>query len=92
MRHYYIYYRIAPAQAAAIAAAVQGIQQQLESKLGICGRLLKKHDEPDLWMEIYEGVAESVEFEAALHAAEMQSGITGLLSTGETRHIECFED
>jgi hypothetical protein len=53
MRHYYIYYRIVPDQADTIAAAIQVIQQQLETSLGIRGRLLKKRDEPNLWMEIY---------------------------------------
>ncbi len=92
MRHYYIYYRIPLDQAANIAAAIQVLQQQLEAKLGIRGRLLKKRDEPNLWMEIYEGISESREFEAALSAAEMQTGIAGLLSPGEKRHIECFEE
>lgn len=92
MRHYYIYYRIAPDQAADIAAAIQIIRQQLRKTLGINGRLLKKRDEANLWMEIYEDILDSGEFEAALSAAETQSGIAGLLSPGETRHIECFED
>ena len=92
MRHYYIYYRFSPDQADAIAAAVQSIQQQLKAKLGISGRLLKKRDEPNLLMEIYEGILESREFEEALRAAEIQSGIAGLLSPDEKRHVECFED
>lgn len=92
MRHYYIYYRIVPAQADAVAAAVQGIFRQLEIELGIHGRLLNKRDEPNLWMEIYEGIAGSEEFEAALSAAEIQCGIAGVLSPDEKRHIECFEE
>lgn len=92
MRHYYIYYRIAPAQAANITAAVQCMQQRLAIVCGIRGRLLKKRDEQNLWMEIYENIADSQEFEAALRAAEIQCGIAGLLSPGEIRHVECFED
>jgi len=92
MRHYYIYYRIAPAQAKLIAGAVRLIQQQLAAQLDIHGRLLTKCDEPNLWMEIYEGITASVEFETALLAAEIQSGIAGLLGPDETRHIECFEE
>lgn len=92
MRHYYVYYRIAPEQAAAVAVAVQVMQQQLDAKLGIRGRLLKKYDEPNLWMEIYEDIFASQEFEAALCAAEVHSGIADLLNPGEKRHWECFED
>lgn len=92
MRHYYIYYRIAPAQASATGAAVQFMQKQIAAQLKIHGRLLKKRDEPNLWMEIYEDISDSAEFEAALSAAENQSGIAGLLSPGDKRHIECFED
>ena len=92
MHHYYIYYRIAAEQAPHVTIAVQAIQSQIETRHGIRGRLLKKRNEPNLWMEVYENVPENVAFEGALTAAVLQSGIADFLSPDETRHVECFED
>ena len=92
MYHYYIYFRIAPEQAAEIKAAVQQLQSVIHVQLGITGRLLIKRDAPNTWMEVYENIAEPSEFEAVLRLAEEQAGIAKLLSPGETRHLECFKN
>ena len=92
MYHYYIYFRIAPEHATEIKAAVQQLQSVIHAQLGISGRLLTKCDEPNTWMEVYENIAETFVFEAALRLAEEQSGIAKLLSLGETRHLECFKN
>jgi hypothetical protein len=92
MRHYYIYYRIQPEFAPAIESAIQRMQLEIKAQLGIAGRLLKKRDDPALWMEVYENVAENAAFEDVLRSAESATNIAGLLDPGSKRHIECFQD
>ncbi len=89
---YYIYYRVDGAKADACAAAVQKLLAAVQKRTGIEGRMLKKRNEPLLWMEIYEPVADEATFEWELAEAVAASGITALLQTGSTRHIECFAD
>lgn len=92
MLHYYIYFRIPAERADAIDSAIQRMQQTIQAQLGITGRLLKKRDEPNLWMEIYENLPEDSGFEAVLTLAEEQSGIAVLLGPEGQRHIECFKN
>ena len=89
MVHYYIYYRVDPAHLLEADAAVKQIQYEIEAHFRVAGRLLKKRDEPLLWMEIYENVAASAAFEAALKVAENKAGIMRYLNQGQ-RHLECF--
>lgn len=92
MRHYYIYYRIPVEQTAAIESALQRIQFEIMAQLGISGRLLKKRDDPNLWLEVYENVPENSAFEEVLQQAESQVGFSDLLAPGEIRQLECFQD
>ena len=89
MLNYYIYYRVPPEHSAAAEAAVQQIQDEIATRCGITGRLLKKRDEPNLWMETYEQVSNTA-FENALALAENKAGIAALLGGDGTRHRECF--
>jgi hypothetical protein len=87
---FYIYYRVAqPTQALAL---VQHIQALLINKTGIAGRLLRKHDDPSTWMEIYEGVGDIEPFEQCLAAAVQATDFTTVLVADGVRHLECFED
>ena len=90
MFHYYVYYRVDPAHLLEADAAVQQIQLTIASHFGVTGRLLKKRDEPLLWMEIYENVTASEAFEIALKQAEQQSGILTFVRGDGQRHLECF--
>ncbi len=92
MPHYYIYYRIQTNLIPAIETAIQLIQSEIQTQLGVTGRLLKKRDEPELWMEIYEKVPDASAFEAVLREAETKSGIASLLDPASKRHLECFLD
>ncbi len=92
MYHYYIYFRIPSERASDIEVAIQRIQFAVKAQLGVSGRLLKKRNEPNLWMEVYENLPEKSGFEDALRLAEDQTGIAALLEVGEKRHIECFEN
>lgn len=89
MLHYYIYYRVQPEHRAAVDTAVKQIQTDIAANCGVNGRLLKKRDEPNLWMEIYEYVS-STAFEEVLALAENKAGIAALLGGDGLRHRECF--
>lgn len=90
MFHYFLYYRVDPERTLEADAAVRQIQFDLETQFSVSGRLLKKRDEPLLWMEIYEDVSSSTEFEAALSQAEEKSGIQRYIQGDGKRHLECF--
>ena len=89
---YYIYYRVDAAHVEASAVAVQKLLAAVKSGTGISGRLLKKRNEPLLWMEIYEPVTDEAQFEWELAEAVTLSGINKLLEDGSARHIECFRE
>jgi hypothetical protein len=86
---YYIYYRVAqPAQARVL---VREIQAALKGRTGIEGRLLRKHDDPSTWMEIYEGVEDTDAFEQCLAAAAQATNFAAVLVAGSARQMERFE-
>lgn len=88
--HYYLYYHVDPAHLLEADAAVKQIQYEMEAHFNVAGRLLKKRDEPLLWMEIYENVPSSTEFEPVLKAAEDKAGIMRFVQGDGQRHLECF--
>ena len=87
---YYIYYRVDPAQTAAAGSRIKQLLDAVEKATGTAGRLMTKRGEPDLWMEVYEGVADEAKFEWELAEAVNQCHATGFLQAGTGRHIECF--
>jgi hypothetical protein len=89
--NYYIYYRVHPNYRAEAEAAVHQIQFEIEGEMSIPGRLLRKRDEPLLWMEVYENVAAGDQFEGSLAKAEKKAGLVRYLQDGATRHVECFQ-
>lgn len=86
--HYYVWYKVA-ADPLGARAAVDAMMADVARRTRIAGRLLLRRDEPDTWMEIYEGVAESALFERELAAAVLRHGITQFIATG-ARHVEAF--
>lgn len=90
MFHYYLYYRVDPQHLLEADAAVKQIQFEMEAHFSVAGRLLKKRDEPLLWMEVYENVPSSTKFEAALKQAEDKAGIMHFVLGDGRRHLECF--
>lgn len=88
MHHYYIYYRIAAKDADEAELLIRAMQARLACRSGISGRLLKKRDEPGLWMEVYEGVTDPQGFERLLGQAVDEFDIA-LFADGP-RHQECF--
>lgn len=88
--NYYIYYRVAPAQAARVRAVVDTVQSALAQDTGIRGRLLRRDEDPTTWMEIYEAVTEPQRFEAALARLLAQHGFDACMAPDSRRHSERF--
>jgi hypothetical protein len=89
---YYIYYRVDPAQAEAAGPRIQQLLDAVKNTTGIPGRLMKKRGEPDLWMEVYENVADAAKFEWELADAATRLKVQEFLPPGTPRHVECFEN
>ncbi len=47
-------------------------------------------DDPSTWMEIYEGVADQLRFEAALERLLVQHGFHSCMASDSRRHTERF--
>ena len=90
--NFYVYYRIDPPQAAAAEPQVRALLDEVKKTTGVEGRLMKKRDEPHLWMEVYEGVADDAAFDFALADAVGRLGVMRYLVAGSGRHTECFSD
>lgn len=88
LRHYYIYYRVAEKNALEAELLIRSMLARLSCRSGIHGRLLKKRDEPGLWMEVYENVNDSQCFERLLDQAEDEFDIAMFLDSA--RKQECF--
>jgi hypothetical protein len=88
---YYIYYKVAPAQAQSCEARVLELFSALKQATGIAGRLLKKRSEPLLWMEVYDNVRDDAKFELELEQASAHLAIAQCLQEDSVRRLECFE-
>ena len=88
---YYIYYRVDSRSVSRARDAIQSIVAQVHRHTNIRGRWLCKVDEPLLWMEVYEGVDDEKEFEAALEQAIIATAFQRFLQPGATRKIERFQ-
>lgn len=88
--NYYVYYRVAPSAAARARTAVEAVQSALGQDTGIQGRLLRRDDDSTTWMEIYEGVADRLRFEAALERLLAQYNFRDCLAPDARRHTERF--
>ena len=89
---FYIYYRVAPEKSGACEPLVRSLLAAVRETTGIQGRFLKKHDEPNLWMEVYEGITDEAKFEWELAETAGRLKIQDFLLVGTTRHVECFQE
>ncbi|HXZ97696.1 MAG TPA: DUF4936 family protein [Burkholderiales bacterium] len=87
--NFYIYYRVQSAGVAVLEARIHEMHAALRDRTGVAGRLLKKRDQPLLWMETYENVA-AESFEYTLARLVEEYGVREFLESGSQRHIECF--
>jgi hypothetical protein len=87
---YYIYYRVNPDSAEACASKVRALFTAVEQATGVQGRLLRKREEPMLWMEVYENVEDEARFEWELAEAVDRLKMQNCLRENTSRHTECF--
>jgi hypothetical protein len=84
----YVYYRVDPAQAALAAGRVDALLGAMAEHCGPPPRRLIRCDDPAIWMEIFEGIADFKRFEAALNACAETFNCAAF--TRGDRHLECF--
>lgn len=89
---FYIYYRVNPAKAGACEPRVRELLNLMRKVTGVAGRLMVKRDEANLWMEVYENVADDSKFEWELADAAGKLKLQDFLQPGTARHVECFRD
>ncbi|MGH8671164.1 MAG: DUF4936 family protein [Burkholderiales bacterium] len=90
MWHYYIYYRVNPAEAESCQRRVGDMQSELARCSGATVRLLKNRQDSLLWMEIYENVCDHELFEQTLAALVDGFELQVCLEQGSQRRTECF--
>ena len=89
---FYIYYRVDPSKAGACEPRVRELLNVVKKITGVAGRLMVKQGEANLWMEVYENVADDSKFEWELAEAASRLKIDQFLQPGSTRRVECFRD
>lgn len=90
MIHYYIYYKVDPARHVAARDAALRVIAAVRAACALEGRLLRRSDDPDTWMEIYENVPEPTALDAAMAAAVAATDFDALLARGGRRIVERF--
>ncbi|WP_374337816.1 DUF4936 family protein [Methyloversatilis sp.] len=87
---YYIYYRIDAAREIALLAALADMQASLQAATGVAGRVRRRLDDPQTWMEVYEGVRNQRLFELELGSHVLSHGLNDFLAPESVRHLERF--
>lgn len=86
---YCVWYRVS-ADGPDTETVLRSMMARLACRTGITGRLMKKRDEPRLWMEVYQGIVDAGAFESRLAQAVDEYDV-GMFVAGE-RRVECFVD
>lgn len=87
---YYIYYRTDPAAHDLLLLELRRLQAALADRTGVCGRILRRADGGETWMEIYAGIEQPDVFELALQSLVDEHRLERFLAPGERRHTERF--
>ena len=87
---YYIYYRVQPEKAKSAAPVIRELISAVRKATGVTGRLLSKRGEANLWMEVYEDVADDAKFEWEIADAAGRLKVQDFLLPGSSRYVECF--
>lgn len=85
----YVWYRVERDEADT-ETAIRSMMARVGCRAGVAGRLMKKQGEPRLWMEAYEGVADTAAFTRVLDE-KAEAYDVGMFIDGP-RHIECFDE
>jgi hypothetical protein len=73
--NYYVYYRIAPEQAAQLRPMVLALFSAIEKQFGVRGRWMRRRDDAGTYMEVYEDVKDEPGFEALLEREGAKLGV-----------------
>lgn len=87
MHSYFVWYRVS-LDDRDTEITVRSMMASLACRSGVAGRLLKNRDEPVLWMEIYDEVADPARFEAYLRQAVDEYDVEMFIDGRRT--TECF--
>jgi hypothetical protein len=88
VKHAYLYYRIDPARADLAASRIDSLLNTMARHCCQPPRRLHGCNDPHMWMEIYEGIADFAAFATALSSA-IEAFDCAAFTLGE-RHLECF--
>ena len=64
--NYYVYYKVDPERLPELRAARRALFRVIERECGVRGRWMRRRDDPTTYMEVYEGVKDTAQFEALL--------------------------
>ncbi len=87
MRTYYVWYRV-EAHAQEAETVVRHMFNRLACRSGVAGRLSKRCDDAQQWLEVYEGVRDPALFERLLAQAVDEFDLE--MFCADRRHLECF--
>lgn len=83
----YVYFKLDKQPRVEVAQVLSVVQAELAASSGVSTRMMRRRDDADTWMEVYEGIADAEAFSAALRAGLAQHGWDRF---GMARHEEWF--
>jgi hypothetical protein len=83
----YVYFKLDEQPRVEVVQMLSIIQTELAASCGVSTRLMRRRDDADTWMEVYEGIADAEAFSAALQAGLQEHGWARF---GLARHEEWF--
>lgn len=90
--HVYVYYRVAAGARDNAIAAVTRLLPLVTAATGIAGRVMRREEDPETWMEVYEAVGDTTVFCEALARLSATAGLDAVLGGADARHVERFVD
>jgi uncharacterized small protein (DUF1192 family) len=88
----YSYYRADPARREALRSAVEALFHAVAQTHGIQGRWMHRKDDPETFMEVYDGSADLEALVAFIRQECERTGFRQLLADAGARHDEIFVD
>lgn len=88
----FVYYRVRPGAVAEAARRVEALFAAVSAAGLPPGRLMRRRDEPLLWMEVYGPVDDPASLVERLEAHAAALDFASVLVPGSARKLECFED
>jgi len=73
--NYYVYYRVELTRLEHFRSEVEILFKTIEGKTGVRGRWMHRRDDPETYMEVYEGVKDEPAFEALLARESSSLGL-----------------